>query len=138
MDDVLELIKEQEHGGEAPAFSWLRSEVHLPALRGLPEKYSLWPVSRLANSSVALAIPRTMMALPGSCVIERHLGSRGQPSRDLGGHAAPVRGHACRIRLQLPKIKHRHLAGGAGRVKCVTSRKSWAKKNPDNWVATAQ
>jgi hypothetical protein len=38
MDHVLELIKEQEPGGEAPAFSWLRSEVHLPALRGPPEK----------------------------------------------------------------------------------------------------
>jgi hypothetical protein len=38
MDHVLELIKEWEHGGEATAFGWLRSEVHLPALRGLPEK----------------------------------------------------------------------------------------------------
>jgi len=58
----------------------LRSEVHPPALGGLPEKWSLWPVSRSANSSVAPAMPSTMMALPGSCVIERHLGSPAQPS----------------------------------------------------------
>jgi hypothetical protein len=43
---------------------------------------------------------------------------------DQGGHAAHDRGHACGIRLRLRKIKHTRLTGGAGRVKCVTSRGS--------------
>jgi hypothetical protein len=33
---------------------------------------------------------------------------------------------------------HAHLAGGAGRVKCVTHWRARAKTNTDNWVATSK
>jgi hypothetical protein len=57
-------------------------------------------------------------------VIERHRGSRAHPSVIRAVTPRLTGDMHARIRLQLRKIKHTHLAGGAGRVKCVTSRRS--------------